>query len=91
VVAPGNPVHLGHGLAMDPERWQRVQEIFAAALEEIPASRPEAVKALCGGDEELCREVFSLLDSADSAADYFTDLASRIGVAPNGNLTRVNW
>jgi len=76
---------------MDPERWQRVQEIFAAALEEIPASRPEAVKALCGGDEELCREVFSLLDSADSAADYFTDLASRIGVAPNGNLTRVNW
>lgn len=66
---------------MDPTRWQRVEEIFGSAVEHPPASRAEAVAAACGDDQELRREVLSLLDSADSAADYFTDLASRAGVA----------
>ncbi len=70
---------------MDPERWQRVQEIFAAALELPPTSRLEAVKTCCEGDEELRSDVLSLLESADTAADYFTDLANRSGVAPLEN------
>ncbi|NNM04700.1 MAG: serine/threonine protein kinase [Gemmatimonadetes bacterium] len=67
---------------MDPVRWQRVQEIFTGALEQPPAARLEAVRVSCRGDEELFREVLSLLESADTATDYFTDLADRSGVTP---------
>ncbi len=67
---------------MQPERWQQVEEIFGAALEHPHAARAHIVSDACGDDEELRREVLSLLESADLAADYFTDLASRTGVPP---------
>ena len=67
---------------MDPKRWQRVEEIFGAALEQPPAARAHAVAEACGDDDELRREVLSLIESADSAGDYFSQLASRAGVAP---------
>ncbi len=67
---------------MDPAPWKKVEEIFDAALQHPRAARAEVVAAACGGDEGLCQEVLSLLESADTAEDYFTDLASRTGVAP---------
>jgi serine/threonine-protein kinase len=65
---------------MTPERWQRIEKIFATALEQPSEERARYVARVCRDDEELMREVASLLDSADSAGDYFAGLAGRVGV-----------
>jgi serine/threonine protein kinase len=51
-----------------PQRWQEIDRIFAAALEREPAERAAFLDQACGGDEQLRREVESLLahDSAES-------------------------
>jgi serine/threonine protein kinase len=43
------------------ERWQRVKELFEAALERDPAERATFLAQACGSDEEVRREVESLL------------------------------
>jgi serine/threonine protein kinase/Tol biopolymer transport system component len=43
------------------ERWQRVKELFEATLERDPAERAAFLAQACGGDEEVRREVESLL------------------------------
>src|SRR5262245_28785585 len=48
---------------MTPERWQRVDEIFQAAIELKADERPAFVESACAGDEELRREVESLITS----------------------------
>jgi serine/threonine-protein kinase len=50
-----------------PERWQAVQRAFAAVLEAPPGQRDDAIRAACGDDAELLREVRSLL-AADADA-----------------------
>lgn len=52
---------------MNPERWARVKEIFHAALEREEKERPEFVAKACGADEELCREIESLLREHSTA------------------------
>jgi TolB-like protein/Flp pilus assembly protein TadD len=42
-------------------RWARIEELFHAALERVPAERESFLREACGGDEELRREVLSLL------------------------------
>jgi serine/threonine protein kinase len=46
---------------MTPERWQRVEEVFAEALEVGEGERSHVLRRHCEGDEELRREVESLL------------------------------
>src|SRR5689334_19586257 len=46
---------------MTPERWQRVDEIFQAALELKPEERSAFIENACSGNEELRREVESLI------------------------------
>ena len=48
---------------MTPERWQQVKDIFDRAVECDPASRMAFIRERCGDDEELRREVESLLAS----------------------------
>ena len=45
------------------ERWQRVQELFAAALEVPPPERAPLLERECAGDTSLQREIVSLLAS----------------------------
>src|SRR5580658_3140649 len=47
---------------MTPERWKRVEELFAAAKELSPAEAATFLRERCGDDRELEREVASLLD-----------------------------
>jgi hypothetical protein len=42
---------------MDPARWERIQEIFCAALELDPATRPGFLARACVDDAALRREV----------------------------------
>ena len=44
-----------------PQRWQEIDRIFAAALELEPAEREEFLNQACAGDEELRKEVESLI------------------------------
>ncbi|UCD24208.1 MAG: serine/threonine protein kinase, partial [Gemmatimonadota bacterium] len=65
---------------MTPERYEQIEEVFASALERPVEGREQFVAQACGRDEDLAREVMSLLESADSAGDYFADLAHRAHV-----------
>ena len=56
---------------MNREQWQRVKSVAGAALSEPDASRDEYVASLCQGDDELEREVRSLLSSALLASELF--------------------
>jgi serine/threonine protein kinase/Tol biopolymer transport system component len=48
-------------------RWQRIEEVFHHAADLAPPQRAEFLSAACAGDEELRREVESLLANDDSA------------------------
>ena len=47
---------------MKPERWEQVAQIYSAALERPGSERTAFLREACGGDEDLRREVESLLD-----------------------------
>ncbi|MFN2502419.1 MAG: protein kinase, partial [Pyrinomonadaceae bacterium] len=53
------------------ERWQEVKEILYPALEMDSAERSSFLDKKCGHDQELRREIESLIDAHSSAADRF--------------------
>lgn len=63
-----------------PDRWERVQEILADALELEHEARDTYLAAACGGDDALLAEVRSLVRASEVADDYFADLAGRAGM-----------
>jgi serine/threonine protein kinase/tetratricopeptide (TPR) repeat protein len=60
---------------MNPERYRQVGRLYHAALDLDPDDRAAFLGAACGGDEELKREVESLLAAEQPAADYFAATA----------------
>ncbi len=54
---------------MTPERWQQVDRLYHSALEREPGERSAFLAEACGDDEELCREVESLLAQEGSTLD----------------------
>jgi serine/threonine-protein kinase len=52
--------------AMTPERWQQIAQLYEAAIEREPGARAAFVSAAAVGDDELCREVQTLLAHEDS-------------------------
>ena len=55
---------------MNPDRWQQIGHFYHAALELEPDERASFLDGACGGDDELRREVESLL-RAHQQADGF--------------------
>ena len=55
---------------MTPERWRQIKEIFDRAVERGPSSQMEYIRERCGDDEELRREVESLLASDTNTAAF---------------------
>lgn len=49
--------------AMDQVRWQRLNEIFAAAIHLEPEQQRELLEKGCGTDQELQREVAAILEA----------------------------
>jgi len=47
----------------DPERWRRIEDLFEQALDLPAEARPAFLSAVCGADEELLRELDSLLEA----------------------------
>jgi len=54
--------------ALNQERWGRVEELYHAAMEREPARRDDFLAQACDGDEDLRREVESLLAADGSKA-----------------------
>jgi serine/threonine-protein kinase len=46
---------------MDPERWRQIEQLYHAALEREPADRGAFLSEACQQDDELRREVESLV------------------------------
>ena len=63
---------------MTSERWQRVKELFEAALERGPAERAAFLTQACAGDEATLQEVESLLAAHDGDSGFMN--------TPVGNL-----
>jgi serine/threonine protein kinase/Tol biopolymer transport system component len=55
---------------MKPERWDEVDKILQSALERAPTERGAYLDAACKGDEQLRREVLTLLGSHESADSF---------------------
>ena len=62
---------------MKPDRWQRIEDIFHDAAELPPADRPAFLSAACAGDEQLRREVESLLKNDDSQSNLLGATVAR--------------
>src|SRR6478672_9852869 len=56
---------------MTPDRWQEVDKIFQAAIELDPSERTAFLNNACGNDEELRREVESLISSDSERRSLF--------------------
>ena len=65
---------------MTPDRWQRVQEVFAGATEREPESRAAFLEEACREDPELRMEVESLLSSLGAASSGFLESPAIEGV-----------
>jgi serine/threonine protein kinase/Flp pilus assembly protein TadD len=75
-----------------PERWQQIEELYHAALEREPESRAAFLDEACAGDEELRREVASLLAYDDKPASFIEapvlEVAARELVSLSGAQTQ---
>src|SRR5262245_60797119 len=54
---------------MNLERWHRIEELFSTVVDRPVAEREAYLTRVCGGDEELRREVLSLL-ARDASEDF---------------------
>jgi serine/threonine-protein kinase len=55
---------------MTPERWNQIENLYHAAVELTSGQRPAFLDQACAGDEELRREVESLLASHEQAHTF---------------------
>jgi len=55
---------------MTPEQWQRIDQLFDAALEFEPHNRAAFLDTACAEDAELRREVASLLAATEASGDF---------------------
>ena len=71
---------------MDPERWQRINALFHAALAREPDARDAFLDAECAGDSALREEVDSLLEAhAEAGALEQPAAAADSGLASGGD------
>src|SRR5260370_9830498 len=72
---------------MDPH-WQRIEQIFNAAVELPKADLEAFVERACGCDQDLRREVESLL-SHDDTSDPLVEVAVAAAASEDGPLVGV--
>ena len=63
---------------MDSDRWRKVDDLFDAVLARPPADRAEFLRQVCAGDEELEREVLSLLASEQQIGSFLENPAMEV-------------
>jgi serine/threonine protein kinase/dipeptidyl aminopeptidase/acylaminoacyl peptidase len=68
---------------MIPERWARIKEVLATALEQPKEQRAAFLNQVCGSDQELRREVDSLL-AAELSSSLKSPAAEILGAQATG-------
>ena len=68
---------------MNPERWRQIRNIFDGALEHAPDERSRFLDEVCANDQEVRREVESLLSSLGNAESFPTTWAGSF--SPDGD------
>ena len=63
---------------MKPERWRKIEELYHSALERESSQRAAFLKEGCAGDEDLYREVRSLLDHEEKSHTFMETPALEI-------------
>lgn len=68
---------------MKADRWRQVEQLYDDALELPVAERAKFAVEACAGDEDLRRELLSLLAAEQKVGDYFMespalDLAAKV-------------
>jgi serine/threonine protein kinase len=63
---------------LTPERWAQIRQIFDGALERPEVDRAAYLRVVCARDDELRREVESLITSHESAGDFLDKPAASI-------------
>ncbi len=66
---------------MKADRWRQIEQLYDAAVELPVAERAKFVEEACAGDEDLRRELWSLLEAQQQAGDFMEspalDVAAR--------------
>jgi eukaryotic-like serine/threonine-protein kinase len=63
------------------ERWEKLSDLFQAALERTPGDREAFLDEACGGDTVLRAEVVSLLGAHDESAGFLEQPAAHVAEA----------
>ena len=71
---------------MKPERWQKIEQVFHAALQRKPEERASFLQQTCAGDEALYSDVKSLLTSYGNDDSFFEDSASVLAAEMFGDM-----
>ncbi len=75
---------------MANEKWEQVKEIFYAALRHAPEEREQFLNESCKGDDDLRREVESLLSSSLAAGSFMQNPAvGEVAEAIDGDTERL--
>src|SRR5688572_26884600 len=76
---------------MKAERWQRIEELFQAALEREGAEREVWLAATCAGDGGLRGEVEALLAALDEAGSFMETpaFASAVQTHPDARAAQL--
>ncbi len=69
---------------MTPERWAQIRQIFDGALERQHQDRAAYLRVVCGGDDQLRREVESLVASHEDATDFMSTPAVDLNMIGSG-------
>jgi eukaryotic-like serine/threonine-protein kinase len=70
---------------MNSERWKQVDSVLQAVLERPSAERAEFLRQACAGDQELEREVRSLLASDQQAGSFLDRPAMEVAARDLGS------
>jgi tetratricopeptide (TPR) repeat protein/predicted Ser/Thr protein kinase len=77
--------------AMSDQRWRRIEELFHEAADLAPMQRAEFLLRACAGDDELRRQVESLLANDKSKSDLFeAAVAQAVDQLPAGTGVSAN-
>src|SRR5262245_24627405 len=65
-------------VAMKPERWQEIKRLYLTALEKEAAQRAAFLDQVCAGDDDLRREIESLLAYENEAEQFIESSAIEV-------------
>ena len=80
-----DPRHGGEG-----GQWERIKEVFGAALERRPSDRAAFLDHACAGDTDVRREVDSLLAAHEASDTFLETPASALAASPSPKAGQVH-